>query len=47
MPWIRLAVYVVHLSIILIFIAAIIGIRFGFKGYLNLPEGSTSSVAYI
>ncbi|MEW6600213.1 MAG: cytochrome c biogenesis protein ResB [Nitrospirota bacterium] len=42
----RLAVYVVHLSIILIFIGAIIGIRFGFKGYLNLPEGSTSNVLY-
>ncbi len=42
----RLAVYVVHLSIILIFVAAMIGIRFGFKGYLNLPEGSSSSVAY-
>jgi len=42
----RLAVYVVHLSIILIFIGAIIGIRYGFKGYLNLPEGSSSSVLY-
>ncbi|MBI4682441.1 MAG: cytochrome c biogenesis protein ResB [Nitrospirae bacterium] len=42
----RLAVYVVHLSIILIFIGAIIGIRFGFKGYLNLPEGRTSTIAY-
>lgn len=42
----RLAVYVVHLSIILIFLGAIIGIRFGFKGYLNLPEGSTSNVLY-
>ncbi len=42
----RLAVYVVHLSIILIFVGALIGIRFGFKGYLNLPEGTTSDVAY-
>ncbi len=42
----RLFVYVVHLSIILIFIGAIIGLRFGFKGYLNLPEGRTSSVIY-
>lgn len=42
----RLAVYVVHLSIILIFLGAIIGIRFGFKGYLNLPEGSYSDRAY-
>lgn len=43
----RLGAYVVHLSIILIFIGAIIGIRFGFKGYLNLPEGRSSSLAYI
>lgn len=42
----RLAVYVVHLSILLIFLGALIGIRFGFKGYLNLPEGNSSSVAY-
>lgn len=43
----RLAVYVVHLSIILIFIGALIGIRFGFKGYLNLPEGRSSDTAYL
>lgn len=38
--YVRLAVYVVHLSIILIFIGAILGSVFGFKGYLNIPEGS-------
>jgi cytochrome c biogenesis protein len=43
----RLGVYVVHLSIILIFLGAIIGARFGFNGYLNLPEGEQSDVAYI
>ena len=42
----RLAVYVVHLSIILIFAGAIIGSVFGFKGYLNIPEGSMSAFAY-
>ena len=42
----RLGAYVVHLSIIMIFLGAIIGARFGFKGYLNLPEGRTSTVAY-
>ncbi len=42
----RLGAYFVHLSIILIFIGAIIGIRFGFKGYLNLPEGRSSSFVY-
>ncbi|MBI4697371.1 MAG: cytochrome c biogenesis protein ResB [Nitrospirae bacterium] len=39
--------YVVHLSIIFIFIGAIIGARFGFSGFLNLPEGRTSSFALI
>ncbi len=42
----RLGVYIVHISIILIFIGAIIGARFGFGGYLNLPEGGSSDVAY-
>jgi cytochrome c biogenesis protein len=42
----RLAVYVVHLSIILIFAGAIIGSVFGFKGYLNIPEGAMFNVAY-
>lgn len=42
----RLGVYVVHLSIILIFVGAIIGAVFGFNGYLNLPEGEQSDVAY-
>lgn len=42
----RLGVYVVHFSIIVILIGAIIGIFFGFKGSLNLPEGAASSVAY-
>jgi len=43
----RLGVYVVHLSIILIFVGAITGAVFGFSGYLNLPEGERSDVAYI
>lgn len=44
--YVRLSVYVIHLSIILIFLGAIIGSVFGFKGYLNLPEGSMSNVAF-
>jgi cytochrome c biogenesis protein len=44
--YVRLAVYVVHLSIILIFIGAIIGSVFGFKGYLNIPEGSMYNMAF-
>lgn len=42
----RLGVYVVHLSIILIFVGAIIGARFGFGGYLNLPEGQITDIVY-
>jgi len=42
----RLGAYFVHISIIMIFIGAIIGARFGFSGYLNLPEGGSSSFAY-
>jgi cytochrome c biogenesis protein len=44
-PWCRLSVYVVHLSVIVIFIGAIVGSLFGYKGYVNIPEGdSVSSV---
>jgi len=42
----RLAVYVVHLSIIIIFLGALIGIKYGFKGYLNIPEGRAYNTAY-
>ncbi|MBI5409143.1 MAG: cytochrome c biogenesis protein ResB [Nitrospirae bacterium] len=43
----RFGVYVVHLSIILILLGAIIGARFGFGGFLNLPEGQVSDVAFM
>jgi len=42
----RLGVYVTHLSILLILFGALIGIFFGFKGFINLPEGKTYSVAF-
>ncbi len=42
----RLGVYVTHFSILIILIGAILGMRFGFNGYLNLPEGSISNVAF-
>ncbi len=42
----RLGVYITHLSVLLILIGAIIGIFFGFKGFLNLPEGSTYAFAF-
>ncbi|MDA8429883.1 MAG: cytochrome c biogenesis protein ResB [Geobacteraceae bacterium] len=38
--WSRLGVYVVHLSILVIFIGAIIGSLFGFKGFVTILEGS-------
>ena len=38
-PWCRLGVYVVHLSIIIIFVGALIGSFFGYKAYVNIPEG--------
>lgn len=42
-PWARLAVYAVHLSVLVIFIGAIIGSLFGYKGYVNIIEGQTIS----
>ena len=38
----RMGVYVTHVSIILIFTGALTGAFFGFKGFLNLPEGEAS-----
>ena len=37
----RFGVYVTHLSIIVIFIGAIVGNVFGFKGFVNIVEGQT------
>jgi cytochrome c biogenesis protein len=42
-PWCRLAVYAVHLSILVIFVGAIAGSLFGFKGFVNIPEGGSVS----
>jgi cytochrome c biogenesis protein len=42
----RLGVYLTHFSILVILIGAIIGVRFGFNGSLNLAEGDASNVAY-
>jgi len=39
----RFGVYVTHLSIVIIFIGAIVGNVFGFKGYVNIPEGEAVS----
>jgi cytochrome c biogenesis protein len=39
----RFGVYVTHLSIIVIFIGAIVGNVFGFKGFVGIPEGESVS----
>ena len=45
--WTRIGVYVVHSSIILLLIGALIGVVFGFKASLNLDEDKTSDHAVI
>ena len=42
-PWSRTGVYIVHTSIIVIFIGAIIGHFFGFKGSIMIPETKSST----
>jgi cytochrome c biogenesis protein len=42
----RLGVYITHFSILVILLGALVGIFFGFKGFLNLPEGKTYSFAF-
>ncbi|MDY0189744.1 MAG: cytochrome c biogenesis protein ResB [Desulfuromonas sp.] len=37
----RFGVYITHLSILVIFLGAIIGNIYGFKGYVNIPEGGS------
>jgi cytochrome c biogenesis protein len=45
-PYCRLGVYVVHSSIIIIFIGALIGSYFGYKAYVQIPEGTSTSTVY-
>ncbi len=42
----RYGVYLTHFSIIIILLGAVLGILFGFNGYLNLPEGGSSDITY-
>ena len=42
-PWSRLGVYVVHASILVIFVGAIIGSLAGYKGYVSIVEGGSVS----
>lgn len=39
--WTRVGVYVIHLSVVLLLIGGLIGSIFGFKGFVNIPEGKT------
>jgi cytochrome c biogenesis protein len=45
--WTRIGVYVIHSSILLLLIGALIGVVFGFKASLNLDEGKASDTAII
>lgn len=45
-PWCRLGVYVVHFSIIVVFIGALIGSFFGYKAMVNIPEGMAVDTVY-
>ena len=45
-PWCRLGVYVVHTSIVVIFIGALLGSFFGYKGYIQIPEGMWVDTVY-
>lgn len=40
-PWCRLSVYFVHLSVIVIFIGALVGSFFGYKGFVTIMEGDS------
>ena len=45
-PYSRLGVYVVHLSIIVVFIGAILGSLFGYKAFVNIAEGTETDKVY-
>jgi cytochrome c biogenesis protein len=39
--WSRLGVYAVHLSVVLLSIGGLVSLKFGFEGFVNIPEGET------
>ncbi len=45
-PMSRVGVYIVHISILIIFVGAIVGEMFGYKGSVMLPETQTTSQIY-
>ena len=44
--WSRFGVYITHLSILIIFLGALIGSFWGYKGYVSIPEGSQTDQVY-
>ncbi|MFA7382894.1 MAG: cytochrome c biogenesis protein ResB [Desulfurivibrionaceae bacterium] len=46
LAWSRLGVYAVHLSILIIFAGAIIGLASGFKAFVMIPEGQVTDTVY-
>jgi cytochrome c biogenesis protein len=45
--WTRLGVYMVHTSILIIFVGAIIGAMFGYKASVMIPEGTSTDRVYL
>ena len=45
--WTRLGVYIVHLSILIVLVGAIIGALFGYQAYVFIPEGTSASSIYL
>ena len=44
--WTRLGVYAVHLSILIIFVGAIIGSTYGYKGFVTIPANTGATQIY-
>ncbi|MCX7770133.1 MAG: cytochrome c biogenesis protein ResB [Proteobacteria bacterium] len=43
----RLGVYITHLSILFILVGGMIGAIWGFRGFINLPEGSSTNQVFL
>ncbi len=44
--WSRFGVYMTHLSILIIFVGALLGSFWGYKAYVNIPEGGQTDTIY-
>ena len=45
--WTRTGVYVVHLSVLVLLVGALIGSIFGFDGFVTIPEGASASTIHL